>query len=110
MRHTYNTIILLFFMTATLLSCSTTRKASQDTQANEVAEVANEAETPAGIATELEYEIAIEEMECDSCLFDVPEAMAENTDSLLNTWQARTLLKKLDCNTTGWEKIGRAHV
>ena len=105
MRHTYNTIILLFFMTATLLSCSTTRKASQDTQANEVAEVANEAETPAGIATELEYEIAIEEMECDSCLFDVPEAMAENTDSLLNTWQARTLLKKLDCNTTGWENI-----
>ncbi|MBO7290737.1 MAG: transglycosylase SLT domain-containing protein, partial [Bacteroidaceae bacterium] len=28
-----------------------------------------------------------------------------NTDSLLNTWQARTLLKKLDCNTTGWENI-----
>lgn len=34
----------------------------------------------------------------DSISFDMPEYMLQEIDSMLNSWQARNLLNKLDCN------------
>lgn len=36
----------------------------------------------------------------DNVIFDLPESMSTNIDSLLNSWHARHLLKALDCNAT----------
>jgi membrane-bound lytic murein transglycosylase D len=108
MRNIYKIILLALPMAMTLLSCSAIKKTfwgPKDAAEDEIADETIVIEFPEGIATETEYVIDIEDVECDSCLFEVPESMTENTDSLLNTWQARTLLKKLDCNTTGWENI-----
>lgn len=108
MRNIYKIILLALPMAMTLLSCSAIKKTfwgPKDVAEDEIADETIVIEFPEGIATETEYVIDIEDVECDSCLFEVPESMTENTDSLLNTWQARTLLKKLDCNTTGWENI-----
>lgn len=50
-------------------------------------------------------EIAGETIGCDSLVFELPEGMTANIDSLLSGWQARNLLKRLDCQTEGWENI-----
>lgn len=107
MQHIFKTILLTFLTATVLLSCSTTQKTVQgNDKANESTNIQQTGIVmPTKIATELNFEVAIEDIECDSCLFEVPESMNANTDSLLNTWQARTLLKKLDCNTSGWENI-----
>lgn len=107
MQNRYKKILLILLSGTTLLSCSAIKKTfwGTDNEAEEpIIEIVDN-EVPQGIATEVEYDIEFEEVDCDSCTFEVPEAMMENTDSLLNTWQARTLLKKLDCNTSGWENI-----
>lgn len=41
----------------------------------------------------------------DSLVFEFPEGMNAEIDSLLNGWQARNLLKSFDCNSEGWENI-----
>lgn len=43
--------------------------------------------------------------EGDSLIFDIPESLTTNMDSLLSGWQARNLLKSFDCETEGWENI-----
>lgn len=43
--------------------------------------------------------------EADSLIFDIPESLTTDMDSLLSGWQARNLLKSFDCETEDWEKI-----
>lgn len=91
-----------------LFSCSVLKKSSGqagDVSGDANAEVAAHHTTPTHIATALTIEIDTTSAEGESYVFDDPEGMSANTDSLLSSWQARTLLKKLDCNTTGWEDI-----
>lgn len=42
---------------------------------------------------------------CDSLLFELPTGMTADIDSLMSGWQARHMLKALDCETEGWENI-----
>ena len=110
MQHTFKTILFTFLATTALASCSAIKNTfwNNDTAEDTVEYSDNGFETrltPVENATDNELLIDIEEIECDSCLFEVPESMNANTDSLLNSWQARTLLRKLDCNTSGWESI-----
>lgn len=107
MQYTIRTILPALFIAMTLFSCSAIKRTFQSSRAEEIATETGlqEDNCPVDTVTELEYEIEIEELESDSLLFEVPESMAANTDSLLSSWQARALLKKLDCNTSGWEDI-----
>lgn len=43
--------------------------------------------------------------ESDSLIFDIPESLTTDIDSLLSGWQARNLLKSFDCETANWESI-----
>ena len=57
------------------------------------------------IASPDTLEIEGESIGCDSLIFELPEGMTANIDSLMSGWQARHLLKSLDCQTEGWEFI-----
>ncbi len=110
MRHILKRIALALPAIAMLLSCSTTKDISgsgkdKGEYSGAISISPEEERVPAETVTDIEYVVDIDESAPDSCSFDIPESMAANTDSLLSTWQARTLLKKLDCNTSGWENI-----
>ena len=100
--------ILLILSAAMLFSCSALKKSSGPTKnasADAIAETAIQYTAPTHIATDLTIDIDTTYAEGEAYAFDDPEGMSANTDSLLSSWQARTLLKKLDCSTTGWESI-----
>ena len=100
--------ILLILSAAMLFSCSALKKSSGPTKnasADAIAETATQYTAPTHIATDLTIDIDTTYAESEAYAFDDPEGMSANTDSLLSSWQARTLLKKLDCSTTGWESI-----
>ena len=100
--------ILLILSAAMLFSCSALKKSSGPTKnasADAIAETATQYTAPTHIATDLTIDIDTTYAEGEAYAFDDPEGMSANTDSLLSSWQARTLLKKLDCSTTGWESI-----
>lgn len=100
--------ILLILSAAMLFSCSALKKSSGPTKnasADAIAETATQYTVPTHIATDLTIDIDTTYAEGEAYAFDDPEGMSANTDSLLSSWQARTLLKKLDCSTTGWESI-----
>lgn len=100
--------ILLILSAAMLFSCSALKKSSGPTKnasADAIAETATQYTAPTHIATDLTIDIDTTYAEGEDYAFDDPEGMSANTDSLLSSWQARTLLKKLDCSTTGWESI-----
>ncbi|MBO7289886.1 MAG: hypothetical protein J6U62_00310, partial [Bacteroidaceae bacterium] len=78
MRNIYKIILLALPMAMTLLSCSAIKKTfwgPKDVAEDEIADETIVIEFPEGIATETEYVIDIEDVECDSCLFEVPESM-----------------------------------
>lgn len=62
-------------------------------------------ESPRYNATNLRYEIDLDTMTGSGYSFEIPESMNANIDSLLNSWQARNMLRKLDCDGSEWEKI-----
>ena len=97
--------ILLAISVVTLSSCGILKNSRTDEAPNDSVLPSADNATHTHIATDLKYEVLINTAESDTCSFDVPESMTTNTDSLLSSWQARTLLKRLDCNTTGWENI-----
>ena len=100
--------ILLILSAAMLFSCSALKKSSgpaEDANGDTGAEMTAQPAEPTHIATDLTIDIDTTYAEGEAYAFDDPEGMSANTDSLLSSWQARTLLKKLDCNTTGWESI-----
>lgn len=108
MHNTTYRILLTLFIT-TFFSCGVLRNSSDLKEATGENTIPTSQQTatttPQQIATDVKYFVETDAFDGDSCSFDVPESMTVNTDSLLSSWQARTLLKKLDCNTTGWENI-----
>ncbi len=105
MYRTTNTILTIL-LAAAFLSCSTTR--STQNQGEEIAggegRNAFQANSIKHAVTELEYEMETDTIDGVASQFEVPESMTSNTDSLLNSWQARNLLRKLDCD--GSENTG----
>ena len=99
--------ILLILSAATFLSCGILKNSSENdrTENSDISGLQTHKVTPTQIATDFKFEVGPVSNEGDTCSFDIPESMTANTDSLLSSWQARTLLRKLDCNTTGWENI-----
>ena len=89
-------------MVATITSCSlfkTAQKEEAPVAAEEsVKELWTEYTAPRGTATNLRYEIDLDTMVGNGYTFEIPESMNANIDSLLNSWQARNMLHKLDRN------------
>lgn len=67
--------------------------------------ISDNAQLDIAIASPDTLEIEGESIGCDSLIFELPEGMTANIDSLMSGWQARHLLKSLDCQTEGWEFI-----
>lgn len=102
-------ILLISALATTLFSCSAIKKTffPEKVEQTDVIEGAAEGEEwkEVGPATETAYEIEPDSASINTYGFDMPESMATNTDSLLNSWQARNLLRKLDCDGNGRDKI-----
>lgn len=97
------TIISLAILAVTLFSCSTLNKSSKSNDNSWNAEIDSttdcwQPEDP--IATDINYEYDADTLDGQGYQFDVPESLEVNTDSILNTWQSRNLLHKLDCNSS----------
>ena len=85
---------------ATLCSCSLFKKTQEiDVKAKEEIEnsVTTEYTAPRTIATNVRYEVDLDTLVGNSYTFELPESMNADIDSLLNSWQARNMLHKLDC-------------
>ena len=67
--------------------------------------ISDNAQLDRAIASPDTLEIEGESIGCDSLIFELPEGMTANIDSLMSGWQARHLLKSPDCQTEGWEFI-----
>ena len=101
------TILTILALIATLHSCSlfkTTQKSEDLADEESVAEMWTDNEAPQqAIATNVRYEIDLDSMTGNGYTFEIPESMNADIDSLLNSWQVRNMLNKLDCNTSEWE-------
>ena len=101
------TTFTIIAIVATLFSCSvakTTQKEETLTTAETTKEFWGEQTAPRAIATNVRYEIDLDTMTGNGYTFEIPESMNANIDSLLNSWQARNMLKKTD-DGTEWENI-----
>ena len=98
----YGTIITILAIIAALSSCSLFKTAQKEEAPAVIEEPTKELWTeytaPRGTATNLRYEIDLDTMVGNGYTFEIPESMNANIDSLLNSWQARNMLHKLDCN------------
>jgi membrane-bound lytic murein transglycosylase D len=101
-------IITILTLLATLHSCGLFKT----TQKEEVAaseETAQQLWTgytaPKTVATNVRYEIDLDTMTGNGYTFEIPESMNADIDSLLNSWQARNMLNKLDCDGSEWANI-----
>lgn len=109
MKHTAKTIFTIA-LSALLFSCTLFKQAPKQEEKRMVIELPgiNRNDT-ASAAEELAhqpvYELDIDTTEYDTESFAIPESMICNTDSMLNSWQARTLLKRLDCSNAGHSDI-----
>ena len=97
-------------LAAALLSSCGLFKSSQDPQEGKAVITipkhdSNNSTEELEIATEFNYIVDTDSIEGGVYSFVLPESMDCNTDSMLDTWQARTLLKKLDCNDEDLENI-----
>lgn len=103
------TIITILAVIATMTSCSlfkTAQKEEAPVAAEEsVKELWTEYTAPRGTATNLRYEIDLDTMTGNGYTFDIPESMNANIDSLLNSWQARNMLHKLNCDGKERENV-----
>ena len=102
------TIITIFAILATLHSCSlfkSTQKGEDATNV-ETADLWTETDNaPQTIVTNVRYEIDLDSMTGNGYTFEIPESMNADIDSLLNSWQARNMLNKLDCDGSEWESF-----
>lgn len=99
MKNCTKTITILALI-ATLCSCSLFKKTQKtDVKAKEEIEssVTTEYTAPRTIATNVRYEVDLDTIVGNSYTFELPESMNADIDSLLNSWQARNMLHKLDC-------------
>ncbi|MBQ5887644.1 MAG: transglycosylase SLT domain-containing protein [Bacteroidaceae bacterium] len=110
------TITTIFASTVLVLlcSCSLFKTTEKNTAGSSVAETryivtngGNEPlyHAPTTIATTIKYEIDLDSMTGNGYSFEVPESMKADIDSLLNSWQARNMLRKLECDGSGWENL-----
>ena len=102
------TIITILAMIATMTSCSlfkTAQKEEAPVAEESVKELWTEYTAPRGTATNLRYEIDLDTMTGNGYTFDIPESMNANIDSLLNSWQARNMLHKLNCDGKERENV-----
>lgn len=93
-------IITALALIATLCSCSLFKKTQEtDIKAKEEIEntVSTEYTAPRTIATNVRYEVDLDTLVGNGYTFELPESMNADIDSLLNSWQARNMLHKLDC-------------
>ena len=113
------TSLLLAILSTTLFSCGTLNKTEKDSDTVEYVLYEHNVDTDvlqeeeeivfkpthhSTTATELHYVVEIDSTSGKEYQFEIPESFDVNTDSLLNSWQARNLLHKLDCNSSK-EKI-----
>ena len=101
------TTFTIIAIVATLFSCSvakTTQKEETLATAETTKEFWREQTALRAIATNVRYEIDLDTMTGNGYTFEIPESMNANIDSLLNSWQARNMLKKTD-DGTEWENI-----
>ena len=101
------TIFTIIVILATLHSCSTvktTQKEETPATVETTKELWTEHAAPRAIATNVRYEVDLDTMTGNGYTFEIPESMNANIDSLLNSWQARNMLKKTD-DGTEWENI-----
>lgn len=99
------TIFTIFAILATLHSCSlfkTAQKEDTPIAGEHTKELWTEYTAPRGTATNVRYEIDLDTLVGNGYTFDIPESMNANIDSLLNSWQARNMLHKL--NNDGKER------
>ena len=99
------TIITILAMAATITSCSlfkTAQKEDAPVAEKHAKELWTEYAAPRGTATNVRYEIDLDTLVGNGYTFDIPESMNANIDSLLNSWQARNMLHKL--NNDGKER------
>lgn len=102
------TIITIFAILATLQSCSLFKSAQKGEDATnvETADLWTETDNaPQTIVTNVRYEIDLDSMTGNGYTFEIPESMNADIDSLLNSWQARNMLNKLDCDGSEWESF-----
>ena len=96
----YTRTITILALIATLCSCSLFKKTQEtDIKAKEEIEntVSTEYTAPRTIATNVRYEVDLDTLVGNGYTFELPESMNADIDSLLNSWQARNMLHKLDC-------------
>ena len=107
MKNIRNIITIIATIIA-LHSCGafkTTQKGNVNTNPDTTEEAWKEYTAPQTIATNIKYEVNLDTMTGNGYTFELPESMNANIDSLLNSWQARNLLNKLDCDGSEWENI-----
>ena len=93
------TIFTIFALLATLHSCSlfkTAQKEEVPVAGEHTKELWTEYAAPRGAATNVKYQIDLDTLVGNGYTFDIPESMNANIDSLLNSWQARNMLHKLN--------------
>jgi membrane-bound lytic murein transglycosylase D len=104
----FKTIFTILAILATLHSCSlfkTTQKEDAPASDETAKELWTEYTAPRTVATNVRYEIDLDTMTGNGYTFEIPESMNASIDSLLNSWQARNMLNKPDCDGEGWENI-----
>lgn len=104
------TISTIFALLFTLHSCSlfkTTQKEEAAVQPSEetATQMWVEYSKPHTVATNVRYEINIDTTAGNGYSIILPESMNADIDSLLNSWQGRNLLKKLDSKGSEQENI-----
>lgn len=112
MKKITTTIFTLTIITA-LQSCSlfkTTANSTEPVVTGEAATInasawASHMTTTRTIATTVRYEVDLDTMTGAGYSYGIPESMNADIDSLLNSWQARNMLRKLECDASGWESI-----
>ena len=102
MKNTKN-IITIAAIAATLSSCTLFKTAQKDNAAaieQNTENVQAQYVAPNTIATNVRYEINLDSMTGNGYTFELPESMNANIDSLLNSWQVRNMLNRLDCDAS----------
>ena len=103
------TITTIFVLLITLHSCSllntTTQKEEVQTNEESATQMWTEYSKPHTVATNVRYEIDIDTTAGNGYSLDLPESMNADIDSLLNSWQGRNLLNKLDFKSNEQENV-----
>ena len=104
MHKTITTITALVLFVAASYAGNSMRYYTQPCDTIENVLLSDKEITDNDIMTEEEEDVA-DTVNNNSSVFDMPEGLSADIDSLLNSWQARNLLNILDCDTSGKKYI-----